>query len=240
MLRFMLVALFGLWANFSVAQQIVPIDPSAIQYQPRLLALRGCGFSIGIDPSWSHKSRNRNGKVEHTLLVHNLPPGAFGSLVDEFVGPITNIVITCEQAEPSSNSGRTAYNTVMVSMRDDAVAAGKKSVSRVTKAAYGPFQNGLQYSWDSSSAVDGGIHKSISGNIFAHVGDTRVHVWYLQGSTVPSDARKLPAGTVVEASRAAHAKLTSPFNAKPSGAMFAIRTLEMERWFMATVFSTIQ
>ena len=237
---FLALCLLGGHAN---AQQVVSLDPSAVAYSPRLLSLRGCGFAIGVDPSWSHKVSGGGGETKHTFASEGQIPGAIGTFVDEFTGPRLDMTITCEQSEPTSDKGRTAYNrTLADGMRSSYAAGGASSVSSVKRASFGPFRNGYQFEWTTASNHDRfGTLTATNGNVFAHVGDTRVTIFYRQGGYAgPRNAKKIPAGTVIQASRATQVKITSPLVMMDSGAMFPVRSLAMERRFMTTVLGTIQ
>ncbi len=245
MLRFATLTLLALCllGGHANAQQVVSLDPSSVAYRPQLLALRGCGFAIGVDPSWSHKVSGGGGETKHTFASEGQVQGAIGTFVDEFVTSGLDMTITCEQADPSSDKGRTAYNRTMADgMRTSYLSGDASSVSSVKRAAYGPFRNGYQFEWTTASNHDRfGTLTATNGNVFAHVGDTRVTIFYRQGGYAgPRNAKKIPAGTVIQASRATQVKITSPLVMMESGAMFAQRSLAMERRFIATVLSTIQ
>lgn len=243
MFRIAIFLCFSLFTAVAFAQQVISLDPSALQYAPRLVALRGCGFAIGIDPSWSHKVRNKGrGKVEHSISAPGAMPGAVGKFNDEFVTAGTDIAITCEQADPSSERGRTAYNKTLANgMRSSYVADGH-SASSVSQARYGSLRNGYQFDWRTVSPHQRfGNLTAINGNIFAHAGDVRISIFYRQGGfSGPRDAVRIAAGTVIPASRATHVKITSPIVRMASGAMLSVRTLDMERRFIATVLATIR
>src|SRR5690606_12688382 len=115
--------------------------------RPDLKSLRGCGFAIGIDPSWTHKVSNRNGKIEHSIIGHPVPEGA-NRLFEGFYGSTVHVTVTCDVDRPSSDKGQTAYNkTLADGMRGSYASQGMSPISAVSRANYGPFRNGYKFDW---------------------------------------------------------------------------------------------
>lgn len=239
----LLIIFFCLFGSAAFAQQVVSLDPSALSYEPRLVTLRGCGFAIGLDPGWSHRTQNKgSGKIEHAIKSPGVVAGAVGRFVDEFVTSGTTISITCERADPSSDRGRTAYNKTMADGMRSSYASEGSRPSSVSAAKYGPFRNGYKFDWQTVSQHERfGKLAAINGNVFAHAGDTRVTIFYRQGGYAgPANATRIAAGTVIPASRSTHVKITKPIMQMSSGAMFAVRTLDMERRFIDDILRTIR
>jgi len=66
-----LALLVAVIAPPAAAQMVLPpYDPGAVPYEPRLVQLPACGFSMGLDPVWS-VTEGKPGKTEEFTVAYN-------------------------------------------------------------------------------------------------------------------------------------------------------------------------
>lgn len=246
---FCLVIVFSAIASPASSQGLPAIDPTIVFGQPRLVALDGCGFSIGINADWNHRVKREGANVVvHDIGLNTDRPAQGFPLAAITLSGISTMEIRCERSEGGTENGRRAYvetlaQTMLDSWRGSSDFAGFTGLQTFSA---GSLSNGRAFFASKTPTQNGGhIVIGEAGWLFGNVGTIRVSIFnQINDSRPPAGSSRIPAGTDIlhdmGRGQFAAGRFTVDVFQGPSGALWPVRSPAADRAVIRQIWNTIR